>query len=295
MKDRARPRAIESVTIVAKRGQPEAAGAARRVAKLLKSRGLAVGFDRETARALGRPRDGREIGGGTTRPADLYVVFGGDGTLLRVARSIAAMPRPILGVNLGGLGFLTETSLAEAAGVLEEILDGRYAVDRRMGLDVVLRRAGRTVARQAVMNDVVINKSALARIIDLGVTIDGQFVTNYKADGLIVATPTGSTAYSLSAGGPLIHPDMEALLIAPICPHTLSMRPLVVPDRSRVEITLRTGDSEVYLTLDGQVGHPLRSKDRVRVRRSRLPILMVRSPRTTYFEILRHKLHWGKR
>jgi NAD+ kinase len=294
MKETSRPRPIETVTIVAKRGKPEAAAAARRIARLLRARGLAVGFDRDTARSLGRPRDGRDLGG-RGRPADLYVAFGGDGTLLRLARSISAAPRPILGVNLGGLGFLTETSLGEVADVLGEILGGRYSVDRRMGLEVALVRAGRTVMRQTILNDVVINKSALARIIDLGVTIDRQFVSTYKADGLIVATPTGSTAYSLSAGGPIIHPNMEALLIAPICPHTLSMRPLVVPDRSRVEITLRTGDSEVYLTLDGQVGHPLRAKDRVRVQRSRLPILMVRSPRTTYFEVLRHKLHWGKR
>jgi len=145
------------------------------------------------------------------------------------------------------------------------------------------------------LNDAVINKSALARIIEIGLSIDREQVTNYKSDGLIISTPTGSTAYSLSAGGPIVHPNLKAFLITPICPHTLSMRPLVVPDDSLAELTLRTGDSEVYLTLDGQVGHPLKTKDRVRVRRSRQPILMIRSRRTSYFEVLRHKLHWGER
>jgi NAD+ kinase len=243
---------------------------------------------------VGRPRDGRALGG-AGRPPDLYLVFGGDGTLLMVARATAAAPRPILGVNLGGLGFLTETRLQDAAQVLEDALAGRTTLDRRMALEVQLLRGRRVILRQTVMNDVVINKSALARIIDLGLSIDRQFVTGYRADGLIVATPTGSTAYALSAGGPIIHPNMAALLIAPICPHTLSLRPIVLPDRSRVEVTLRSDDSEVYLTLDGQVGLPLKAKDRVRVRRSRHPVLMVRTRKDAYFDVLRHKLRWGQR
>jgi NAD+ kinase len=286
-------RRIDSVIIVAKRGQAEARRAAGRLARWLAARGVRSVFDADTARALGRPREGRALGTGS--PPDLYVVFGGDGTLLMAARSTAAAPRPILGVNLGGLGFLTETRLDESGAVLEEVLAGRYALDRRMTLDVQLIRGRRAVMRQTVLNDLVINKSALARIIDLGLSIDRQFVAGYRADGLIVATPTGSTAYALSAGGPIIHPNMGALLIAPICPHTLSLRPIVLPDTARVEITLRTGDSEVYLTLDGQVGHPLRARDRVRVRRGRLPVLMVRTRRDAYFEVLRHKLHWGQR
>ena len=289
-----RPLRIKRVVIAGKRQRPEALAAVRQVARLLERRGVTTRFDPGTARALGRPRAGRPARGDAS-PADLYVVIGGDGTLLSVARSIASRPRPILGVNLGGLGFLTETSLEEMEQVLAEILEGRYVLERRMALDVALARSGKTIARQTVLNDVVINKSALARIIDLSLSIDRQFVTTYKADGLIVSTPTGSTAYSLSAGGPIIHPEMAALLIAPICPHTLTMRPLVVPERSRVEVTLRTGDSEVYLTLDGQVGHPLRPRDRVRVRRGRLPVLMVRSGRTSFYEVLRHKLHWGER
>jgi NAD+ kinase len=290
-----RPLRIERVIIVGKRQRPEAAAGVRRVARLLARRGVAVGFDPATARALGKA--GRIPGkrAATARAADLYIVIGGDGTLLSVARSIASRPRPILGVNLGGLGFLTETGLEEIDAVLEDVLHGRYVLERRMSLEVALVRRGARIARRSALNDVVITKSALARIIDLGLSIDRQHVTTYKADGLIVSTPTGSTAYSLSAGGPIIHPEMAALLIAPICPHTLSMRPLVVPESSRVEVTLHTGESEVYLTLDGQVGHPLRAGDRVRVRRSPSPVLMLRSGRKSYYEVLRHKLHWGER
>ncbi|HEU4402897.1 MAG TPA: NAD(+)/NADH kinase, partial [Candidatus Polarisedimenticolia bacterium] len=180
--------------------------------------------------------------------------------------------------------------------VLDEVLAGRYDLDQRMAIEVSLVRRGKVVVHHTGLNDVVITKSALARIIDLDLSIDRQFVSTYKADGLIVSTPTGSTAYSLSAGGPIIHPNLEALLIAPICPHTLTMRPLVLPDGSRVEIVLNSDDSEVYLTLDGQVGHPLRAGDRIRVRRGREPVLMVRraGPRS-YFEVLRRKLHWGER
>jgi len=289
-----RPRAIKSVTIVAKRQAPQAGRAALRCAKLLGRRGVAVTFDPETARALGRRKDARLLGG-RSKPADLYVVIGGDGTLLMAARAIALNPRPILGVNLGGLGFLTETAPDEMDHVLAEILAGRYELDPRIGLEVTVVRGGRTIMRQWTLNDAVINKSALARIIEIDLSIDREPVTTYKSDGLIISTPTGSTAYSLSAGGPIVHPNLEAFLVTPICPHTLSLRPLVVPDRSVAEMSLRAGDSEVYLTLDGQVGHPLKQKDKVRVRRSRHPILMVRSPRRSYFEVLRRKLHWGER
>ncbi|MGH9750012.1 MAG: NAD(+)/NADH kinase [Candidatus Polarisedimenticolia bacterium] len=281
---------IKTVTLVAKPGHAQAHRMTRRLARWLAGRGVEARIGPERA----RPAAGRR-GARPPRPSDLYVVFGGDGTLLMAARAIAATPRPILGVNLGGLGFLTETGGTEATRALEEVLAGRFDLDRRTTLDVSLLRAGRTVARQTVLNDVVITKGALARMIELGLTVDRQFVARYRADGLIVATPTGSTAYALSAGGPIVHPSLEALLIAPICPHTLTLRPLALPAASRVEITLRSRHAEVYLTLDGQVGQPLREKDRVRVVRGRLPVLMVRTRRYSYFEVLRHKLHWGQR
>ena len=285
---------LSTATIVAKRQSADARAAARRCARFLEARRVEVTFDPATARALGRRGDAR-VPGGRAAPSELYIVIGGDGTLLRVARELSARPRPILGINLGGLGFLTETGPDEMEGVLTEILEGRHGLERRIGLEVSIVRGGRTAMRQVTLNDAVINKGALARIIELGLSIDRAPVTTYKADGLIVSTPTGSTAYSLSAGGPIVHPHLKAFVITPICPHTLSLRPLVVPDDSIAEISLHTADSEVYLTLDGQVGHALRIKDRIRVRRSRQPILMVRSRSRSYFEVLRHKLHWGER
>ncbi len=288
MKTPDRPATIRRVLIVGKRDSRQALPAVRRIARLIEAHGIEVFYDPGTARALRlRPRPVR------LSSADLCVVVGGDGTLLSAARAIAGTPRPILGINLGGLGFMAETGPEEADSVLNDVLAGRYTIGRRMTLEVSLLRAGRTAARQAVLNDVVISKTALSRMIDLNLTIDRQAVTRYRADGLIVSTPTGSTAYSLSAGGPIIHPEMSALLITPICPHTLSLRPLVVPDRSKVEVTLDPGDADVYLTLDGQVGHPLRVGDRVRVRQGPHPVLMVHSRRNNYFEVLRRKLRWG--
>jgi NAD+ kinase len=284
-----RPVRIEKVVVVGKRQRPQALPVVRQVARLVRKHGLKVAFDPHTARALGRKpasRAGMPSG-------DLYVVIGGDGTLLSVARATTARPRPILGVNLGGLGFLSEIGPEEVEPALDEVLRGRFAIERRMALEVTLMRGRRYAPLHRVLNDVVINKSALARIVNLELTIDGEFVTVYRADGLIVSTPTGSTAYSLSAGGPIIHPGMTALIIAPICPHTLTMRPLVVSESATVDVTLRSNDSEVYLTLDGQVGHPLRGGDRVRVRRSRQPVFMVRAGRTNYYEVLRRKLRWG--
>ncbi len=287
-------RTIRRVRIVGKTQSRKALAGMRRAARLLEKRGVELVLDTATARALGR-RARRPARGAEAGRADLHVVIGGDGTLLSAAREVAHRPRPILGVNVGGLGFLTETSLEEMEDVLNEVLDGRYAVDRRMMLQAILRRGGKTVARQPVLNDVVINKGALARIIDLELTIDKKFVTHYKADGLIVSSPTGSTAYSLSAGGPIIDQSMGALVITPICPHTITMRPLVVSEECLVEIVLRSDQTETYLTLDGQVGHPLREGDRVQVRRDRSHVLLVRSRRKSYFEVLRHKLRWGER
>ena len=289
MANRLRPARIKRVMIVCKRHQPRALPTVRLIVRFIEKRGIEVLLDPDTSRALKRPPRG------VRRPADLYVVLGGDGTLLSVARSIAAHPRPILGVNLGGLGFLAEIGPEEAREVLDEVLSGRFALEQRMALEVSLLRGRRTVVRQRVLNDVVINKSAVARIFGMDLKLDGHFVTVYRADGLIISTPTGSTAYSLSAGGPVIQPDMEAIVIAPICPHTLTMRPLVVPPGTRVEIALREGGSEVYLTLDGQVGYPLRPFDRVRVKRSRHPVLMVRTGRRNHYDVLCRKLGWGER
>ncbi|MFB0518826.1 MAG: NAD(+)/NADH kinase [Acidobacteriota bacterium] len=226
---------------------------------------------------------------------DMIIVLGGDGTLLSIARLIKEKKIPLLGVNLGGLGFLTEVSLSELYPTLNRIFKNDYSLDPRITLSSTLYREGKRIARHAVLNDVVINKSALARIIDLEVLVDGQFVALFKADGLIISTPTGSTAYNLAAGGPIIFPNMNALVLTPICPHSLSNRAIVIPDNAEVEIILKTKNEDVFLTLDGQVGLALQPEDRVLIKRGKNKIYLIQSPRKNYFAVLRDKLLWGKR
>jgi len=226
---------------------------------------------------------------------DLAVVVGGDGTLLGVARVAAPLGLPILGVNLGSLGFLTELQPEELFRGLEATLEGRVTLEEREALRVRPTRRGHADAEYAVLNDAVIAKSALARMITLDVLVDGDPVATYTADGLIVATPTGSTAYNLSAGGPILDPRMSAVVIAPICPHSMSYRPLVVPGSVSVEVVLRSTGEAVYLTLDGQIGFPLTLDDAVRVDRHPRPVRLVRTAPRSFFDVLRRKLHWGER
>ncbi len=226
---------------------------------------------------------------------DMIIVLGGDGTLLSVARLIKEEKIPLLGVNLGGLGFLTEVSLSELYPTLKRIFKNDYSLDPRITLSSTLYREGKRIVRHTVLNDVVINKSALARIIDLEVLVDRQFVALFKADGLIISTPTGSTAYNLAAGGPIIFPNMNALVLTPICPHSLSNRAIVIPDNAEVEIILKTQNEDVFLTLDGQVGLALQPEDRVVIKRGKNKIYLIQSPQKNYFAVLRDKLLWGKR
>lgn len=225
---------------------------------------------------------------------EFVIVLGGDGTLLGAARRVARYGVPILGVNLGGLGFLTEIPLKRLYPVVERMLGGRLEVESRLMLETSVTRANEEVCRFMVLNDVVINKGALARIIDLDVYIDDQFLTTYRADGLIVSTPTGSTAYNLSAGGPILYPTMSSYILTPICPFTLTNRPIILPDSATLYITLtRKSEERVSLTFDGQVGFDLRYADRVAVYKSRERIRLIKSPDQSYFEILRAKLGWG--
>lgn len=227
------------------------------------------------------------------RRADLIVVLGGDGTMLATARLLGDRAVPVLGVNFGLLGYLTEFSVEDLFSTLDRILVGDYRVENRMRLDTSVYREGQCIANNSVLNDVVVNKSALARIIELDCLIDKMLINRFRADGLIISTPTGSTAYSLSAGGPIIHPRLEAVVITPICPHTLTNRPLVIPDVAPMELVLQTPREEVTLTLDGQIGIALKYGDRLTVHKSAQPFQLVQAPNKNYFEVLRDKLRWG--
>lgn len=228
------------------------------------------------------------------RDADLIVVLGGDGTLLSIARR-TSRPVPILGVNMGELGFLTEIVEDEALDMLSRVLTGRYELDHRMTLAATLRRGDRTLFRMRALNDVVITNGAGARIVEFTVTVDGLPLTTYRADGVIVATPTGSTAYSLSAGGPIVEPTVQALLVSPISPHTLSNRPIVLRPDTVVCIQIAKREQDALVTIDGQKGTALAGSDVVEVRQGRSPVSLVRAPNRTYYDVLRSKLGWGVR
>lgn len=226
--------------------------------------------------------------------ADLLLVLGGDGTLLAAAREAAPRGIPILPINMGSLGFLTSFTLDELYPALEDALAGRSTIDERVLLHVERAHNGEVLTRQNVLNDAVVHKGTLARMIQLELYIEGGFVCRYRADGLIVATPTGSTAYSMSAGGPIVHPAVESILITPICPHTLSDRPVVVPNTSMIELRLSEGTDAVFLTLDGQTGVPMQPGDRIRITRAAERLKLIHPSTKSYFEILRNKLKWGE-
>jgi NAD+ kinase len=225
---------------------------------------------------------------------DLMVVLGGDGTMIATARMLGDAEVPVLGINYGSLGYLAEFRMEEMFPALESILEGDYRLDPRVMLSAEVFRENDRMMHTRVLNDVVINKSALARIIEIEAKLNSQFVNSFRADGLIVSTPTGSTAYNLSAGGPVIYPSMNAVVITPICPFTLSNRPIVVPDDDLIELRLLTPDEDVALTLDGQVGFPLEVNDRVLIRKSRTTFNLVQPANRNYFDVLRDKLRWGR-
>ncbi len=228
------------------------------------------------------------------KQVDLLLVLGGDGTMIATARMVGDSEVPVIGVNFGSLGYLAEFRVDEMFPALGSILDGHFRLDPRVMLAVEHFRGDEQIAHSRVLNDVVINKSALARIIELEAYFNGQFVNSFRADGLIVSTPTGSTAYNLSAGGPVVYPSMNAMVITPICPFTLSNRPIVVPDDAQIELRLKTDKEDVAITLDGQVGFPLKVGDRVLIRKSRTSFNLVQPTNRNYFDVLRDKLRWGR-
>lgn len=286
------------VGVVVKPNQPEALKTTRHLVEWLHEHGIKL---------IGTPeldRDRIEAETGCTIEiveqeklaacVDLIVVLGGDGTMIATSRMMGDYDVPVLGINYGTLGYLAEFRVEEMFAALESLLTGDYRIDTRVRLAVDLIREEEMLMHSRALNDVVINKSALARIIEIEARMDGHLISGFRADGLIISTPTGSTAYNLSAGGPVIYPSMNALVITPICPFTLSDRPIVVPDDALIELRLRTPKEEVVLTLDGQVGVPIHPEHRVLIRKSRTTFKIVQPKNRNYFEVLREKLRWGK-
>jgi len=259
----------------------------------LRQRGINVRFDEQTGVYFNLP--GALDRGLVPEGCDLVIVLGGDGTLLAAARALGGREIPLFPVNLGNLGFLSAITKDELYPELERAIRGEYRVSGRRMLHCELHRGDKVIAQYEALNDVVLTKSSLARVIEVEARVDDQFVCTYRADGLIVSTPTGSTAYSLSAGGPIVYPTVAALLITPICPHMLTNRPVLVPDHKVIQIISRAPSETVFLTIDGQIGEPLERGDRVVCQRSEKHVYLIRPPRMMFFDVLREKLSWGER
>jgi len=282
---------IRVIGLVAKYEEPKAAEIASWLVPWLKEKGKRVLVEPGMARMGGRSCGKKEM----ARKADLIVVLGGDGTLLSIARLVERPEVPILGVNLGGLGFITEVAVEELESILAKTLAGNFSVEKRMTLEIQIHGKKGGHRKFRVLNDAVITKGARARIIDLETHVGKEYLCTYRADGLIISTPTGSTAYSLAAGGPILYPSLGAIVLSPICPHTLTNRPIVVSSKSTVRVRLRSSGDTVFLSPDGQEGVLLNNDDVVEVRDYKVPVSLVKAPSRSYFEILRNKLKWGER
>ncbi len=290
-------RAIKKVGVVVKPDHAEALETACELSGWLESRGIElVGRPITGSDAVRQPGcDIEQIDAEQfSTDVDLVVVLGGDGTMIAAARLIGDHDVPVLGVNYGSLGYLTDFRIEEMFPTLETVLAGEFEIDRRVMLRAEHWRDGKKIAEGRVLNDVVINKAALARIIEIETRFNGLFINSFRADGLIVSTPTGSTAYNLSAGGPIVFPSMNAVVLTPICPFTLTNRPIVIPDTAEIELKLVNENEGVVLTLDGQIGHSLRAGDLVKIRKSRTTLNLLQPPNRNYFDVLRNKLKWGR-
>jgi NAD+ kinase len=284
---------IRSAGIICKPNRELVASVAPALLEWLRERKIDVFVDEETRACVELPAKTLERKALSDKIA-LLIVLGGDGTLLSAARALGNHRIPILAVNLGGLGFLTSVTLDEMYPVLEQVIAGKHTTSERMMLDAEIIHRGHASERQRALNDAVATKAALARMLEFDVHVDRSHVGRYRADGIIVATPTGSTAYSLAAGGPIIDPQLDAFVITPICPHMLTNRPLVIPHTATIELDFAPADEPVYITLDGQIGFQLEPKDRVIVTQSASRVTLVRPPQKTYFEVLRSKLRWSE-
>jgi NAD+ kinase len=286
---------IRKIGIVSKPEREDLPAIVKELVSWLEQKGVAYEPDRVTAAYLGRdggfPREQMPDG------FDLVIVLGGDGTLLSAARAVGPRETPLLAVNLGGLGFMMTTRAEELFDELSRVLEGNYSIQSRRVLEAEVVREGRTLQHFFALNDVVVNKLSIARLLHLDAYVDNEFVCRYRADGLIISTPTGSTAYSLAAGGPIMFPSVQAICLTPICPHTLTNRPVVVPETSRVEVVIQEGDPDgsTFLTADGQVGLDLRNQDRVHTHCAAHRVRTIQPRQLSFFEVLRTKMNWGER
>ena len=284
---------MKSAAIISKPAKPELATVLPELLAWFRARDYKLFFDQQTLEYVDVENVFPRAQLGQQKP-DFALVLGGDGTLLSAARAVAHEGVPILAVNLGSLGFLTEVPLSEMYSTLEAVDAGLCPTEQRAVIECTAYRGDEQLVRHFALNDVVVNKAALARLVDFDLLIDGAFVFRYKADGVIIATPTGSTAYSLAAGGPVMMPSVQSFVVTPVCPHALTHRPLVVRDTAQIELRVETGAEEAFLSIDGQVGMPLRQGDRVLCQRAAHSVKLMRV-RRTFFEVLRNKLKWGQR
>jgi len=281
---------MKRIGIITKRGEPKTIKAVRDLMKWLKNKEYDFLIEKETASALQLKGYNRKD---IPSKSDMIIVFGGDGTLLSAARLVGDRGIPILGVNLGGLGFITELGKNEVRQNIKMIMSEECCFEERIMLLADVYRGKRKIIQHNALNDVVLNKSALSRMFEVDINIDKQYVTTFRLDGLITSTPTGSTAHSLSAGGPILYPTLETFLMTPICPHTLTSRPIVLPDTFVIDINIKNGD-DIYMTLDGQEGFPLNVRDKVRIRKADYKTKFLVLHDKDYFKLLRSKLKWGE-
>lgn len=283
---------MKNIAIVAKPHTPNIKNITEDIINILKKNGKNIMLEERAAEALST--DNYHTEKEIRDNADLIVVLGGDGTLISAIRLLKEKSTPILGINLGRLGFLTDTKLEDASRTLEEVFSGNYKIEKRMKLDIIVKIKDETTFKAQVINDLVINKGALARIIDIDVTVDNLFMNTYRADGIIVSTPTGSTAYTLAAGGPIVYPTLHSIIVTPICPHALSHRPIVLHDTSKLNLKVKDLDDKVFITCDGQEGKKMEFAEEVYVEKSNSFANLIVTKNHNYFTLLKEKLGWGR-
>ncbi|MBZ4672667.1 NAD(+)/NADH kinase [Deferribacterales bacterium Es71-Z0220] len=283
---------MKNIAIVAKPHTPNIKDITEKIINFLMSKNKRILLEKRAAEAL--CVDNYHSENEIRDSADLVIVLGGDGTLISAIRLLQEKSTPVLGINLGRLGFLTDTKIEDATSTLQEVFSGNYMIEKRMKLDVLVKNKYNTTFKAQVINDLVINKGALARIIDIDVTVDNLFMNTYRADGIIISTPTGSTAYTLAAGGPIVYPTLNSIIVTPICPHALSHRPIVLHDTSKLKLKVKDLYDKVFITCDGQEGKKMESGEEVYVEKSNSFANLIVTKHHNYFTLLKEKLGWGR-